>query len=75
MMVLMNSRTHKDIYINILKEMPKTFGFEFASVLFSEDSQSLYTIEGDITNSDGGQADEGAGVAMKKDHDHDEECD
>ena len=46
MMIFMNSRTHNDLYKNIVKVLPQTFGFEFASVLFSEDSLSLYSLDG-----------------------------
>lgn len=46
MMVFMNSRTQNDLYKNILNELPGMFGFEFASVLFSEDSLSLYSLDG-----------------------------
>ena len=44
MKVFMNARRHQDLYCDLLEVLPDTFGFEFASVLFSEDSESLYTL-------------------------------
>ena len=54
MMVLMNCRTHKELYASVLRELPATFGYEFASILFSEDSVSLYAMDGEVTNTEGG---------------------
>lgn len=63
----MNCRTHKELYHTIIKELPSTFGFEFASVLFSEDSESLYAVDGETTNSEGGNGEH------EHSHGHDDE--
>ena len=51
MKIFMNSNRHQDLYANLREILPVTFGFEFASVLFSEDSESLYSLkEKDLKN-------------------------
>ena len=51
MKIFMNANRHQDLYCDLLEVLPETFGFEFASVLFSENGDSLYTLSGkDVRN-------------------------
>jgi uncharacterized protein YigA (DUF484 family) len=44
--MFLKCRTHKELFESIQNNLAQNFGFEFASILFSEDSESLYSMNG-----------------------------